>query len=176
MIAHHRAAFLPGSVLDLGSGDGRNALFLARAGFTIIAVDAVEAAITALRLNASEAGLEIETHVADIARFPFAPSYANIVSTLTLHFLPKDEAPMVIARAKECTARGGLNVVSLFTADGPLRPPGSRAFWLEPGELRSYYEGWDVLHLEHRVVETAAKDDRDEPFMQPVDEIVARKP
>jgi tellurite methyltransferase len=176
MVAHKREAFLPGSVLDLGSGDGRNALFLARAGFTVIAVDAVEAAITALRRSASEAGLEIETHVADIARFSFAPSYANVISTLTLHFLPKDEAPVVIARAKESTAQGGLNVVSLFTADGPLRLPGSQAFWLEPGELRSYYAGWDVLHFERRMVATAARDDRGESFTQPVDEIVVRKP
>jgi tellurite methyltransferase len=150
--------------------------FLARAGFTVIAIDAIEVAIAALRRSASEAGLEIETHVADIARLPFAPSYVNVISTLALHFLPKHEATLVIARAKECTAQGGLNVVSLFIADGPLRLPGSQAFWLEPGELRSYNEGWDVLHFERRMATTAARDDRGEPCTQPVDEIVVRKP
>jgi tellurite methyltransferase len=175
-VVQHVEAFLPGSVLDLGAGDGRNALFLARAGFKVIAVDAVEGAITRLRRSASEAGLEVETHVGDIARFSFAPSYANVISTVTLHFLPKDEAPTIIARAKECTAQGGLHAVSLFTADGPLHRPSSHAFWLEPGELRSYYEGWDVLHFERRVVTTAVKDERGQPFAQPLDELVVRKP
>lgn len=46
-----------GFVLDLGAGDGRNALYLARKGFTVKAVDLSEAGIAKLNRLAKEAGL-----------------------------------------------------------------------------------------------------------------------
>src|SRR5829696_3391308 len=45
VVAKHVHELLPGTVLDLGAGDGRNAVFLAERGFRVIAVDVVEAAL-----------------------------------------------------------------------------------------------------------------------------------
>jgi len=42
-VVDHGAELLQGTVLDLGSGDGRIALFLARRGFRVVAVDVVDA-------------------------------------------------------------------------------------------------------------------------------------
>jgi tellurite methyltransferase len=175
-VVAHVDDLMPGTVLDLGAGDGRDALFLARRGFRVVAVDLVDAALAQLRGAASAEGLAIETHVADIGSFPLAATYENVVSTFTLHFLPWQVATDVVARAKERTAPGGCHLLSIFTKDGGLYRPGSPGFWLEPGGLRALYDDWDVLHDGHRIVETVARDEAGKPFRQPTDELVARKP
>jgi tellurite methyltransferase len=117
-VVGHADALLPATVLDLGAGDGRNALFLARRGFRVVAVDLVEAALSTLHRRAADDGLAIETHRADIADFPLVEAYANVVSTVTLHFLAWDDAVELVSRAKEQTAPGGLHLLSLFTRTG----------------------------------------------------------
>lgn len=65
----------PGAqILDVGSGAGRYALPLARAGRRMIALDASESMITALRADAQTEGLEIATHVADWESAEIAPA------------------------------------------------------------------------------------------------------
>jgi len=106
----------------------------------------------------------------------FRITYANVVSTFTLHFLPSAAATDLVARAKERTAPGGCHLLSVFTKDGPLYRAGSTAFWLEPGGLRGFYDDWEVLHEERRIIETVARDDAGNAYRQPTDELVARKP
>jgi tellurite methyltransferase len=175
-VVAHADELLPGTVLDLGSGDGRVALFLARRGFRVVAVDVVGDALAELRRAASEEGLAVETHLADIGAFPLAATYANVVCTFTLHFLQRDVALRLVERAQERTAPGGCHVLALFTKDGPLYRPGSTAFWLEPGGLQALYGDWEVVHDARRIVETVATDESGNPFHQPTDELVVRKP
>lgn len=175
LVVDHIDDFLPGSVLDLGCGDGRNALHLAQRGFAVTAVDIVPAAIDELRREADSRDLAIETHVADVATFPVSRSYANLVCTLTLHFLPRDQAAKLLARVKRHTAQSGLNVVSVYTRDGPLYRPESKAFWLEPGELRGLYDDWEIVYSARRLSQTTTRNETGDPFVQPTDEIVARK-
>lgn len=62
-----RAADLPGGrVLDVAAGGGRNALWLAKRGFTVSAIDISAAAVTMLTRSASSRGLKIAGRVADL--------------------------------------------------------------------------------------------------------------
>src|SRR5947209_5310012 len=74
---------VPGRVLDLGSGDGRNALVLAGKGFEVTAVDVAPLAIANLTRYAARAGLDNVLHgvLADIETFPIDGPYENIIST-----------------------------------------------------------------------------------------------
>ena len=139
------------------------------------AVDVVPAAIDELRREADSRDLAIETHVADVPTFPVSRSYANVVCTLTFHFLPRDQAAKVLARVKRHTPPGGLNVISVYTCDGPMYLPGSEAFWLAPGELRGLYDDWEMVHSGRRISHPTARSETGDPFVQPTDEIVARK-
>ena len=60
------AAEAPAAVLDVACGDGRNALWLARRGFRVTAIDIAPAAIARLRAAADAEGLHIATQVADL--------------------------------------------------------------------------------------------------------------
>jgi SAM-dependent methyltransferase len=61
-------ALSPGRALDLGCGTGDNAVFLARHGFDVTAVDFAPAAIAAARAKADQAGVDVKFLVDDLTR------------------------------------------------------------------------------------------------------------
>jgi SAM-dependent methyltransferase len=60
------AGVLPGPVLDVAAGDGRNALWLARRGDAVTAVDVAPAAIARLQAAADAEGLKLVARAADL--------------------------------------------------------------------------------------------------------------
>src|SRR5689334_10503914 len=69
----------PGRALDLACGAGRNAIYLARLGWRVTAVDSSPAAIARLRERAE--GLPVESRVADLERgeFPIEPHGYDLI-------------------------------------------------------------------------------------------------
>jgi SAM-dependent methyltransferase len=63
-----RAASEPGRALDLGCGTGRDAVYLARQGWSVTAVDAVPQALDAARARAREAGVEVDFRRGDVTQ------------------------------------------------------------------------------------------------------------
>lgn len=61
----------PGKALDLGCGTGTNAITLAQQGWQATGVDFVPKAIYTARQKATEAGLAIDFHVADVTDLGF---------------------------------------------------------------------------------------------------------
>lgn len=59
----------PASILDIGCGTGNHSLLLAERGNTMTGVDLSQSMLQLGRKKASEKGLSIETHVADMAHF-----------------------------------------------------------------------------------------------------------
>jgi cyclopropane fatty-acyl-phospholipid synthase-like methyltransferase len=57
---------LPGRAIDLGCGEGDNAIFLAEYGFQVTAVDFAPSAIAKARAKASDAGVEVDFVIDDI--------------------------------------------------------------------------------------------------------------
>jgi 2-polyprenyl-3-methyl-5-hydroxy-6-metoxy-1,4-benzoquinol methylase len=64
--AAEAAALPPGSALDLGAGEGRNATWLARQGCAVTAVDFSDVALRKARQLAEASGVEIDSVVADV--------------------------------------------------------------------------------------------------------------
>ncbi|MGW4804163.1 class I SAM-dependent methyltransferase [Kitasatospora sp. NPDC004272] len=66
---HAAAVFRPGgTVLELGAGHGRDALFFARSGFTVVAADFSPVGLAQLAERAAAEGLEVRTVVQDVRR------------------------------------------------------------------------------------------------------------
>src|SRR5271169_6812350 len=61
----------PGKALDLASGAGRNALWLAEQGWEVTAVDGAPSAIEILQTRAAERALQIKAVVADLEKGEF---------------------------------------------------------------------------------------------------------
>jgi 2-polyprenyl-3-methyl-5-hydroxy-6-metoxy-1,4-benzoquinol methylase len=104
------AGLSPGSALDLGAGEGRNAIWLAQQGWTATAVDFSDVALAKARQLAEASGVEVDTVVADITTYtPTAGAY-DLVVVIYLH-LPASERTQVHRRAAAALAPGGTLVV-----------------------------------------------------------------
>jgi SAM-dependent methyltransferase len=63
-------ALLPGRALDVGCGSGRDAVYLAKRGWQVTAVDLVPAAIAKARERAAREGADVEWITGDVSDLP----------------------------------------------------------------------------------------------------------
>ncbi|MGT2425635.1 class I SAM-dependent methyltransferase [Amnibacterium kyonggiense] len=103
-IAEQVAGLAPGLAVDVGAGEGRNALRLARLGWRVVATDFSPAAVEGVR--AAAAGLPVEAVEADATTWT-APEPADLAVLCYLQLRPEALAA-AIARAAESLAPGGV--------------------------------------------------------------------
>ena len=77
-----------GRILCLAEGEGRNAVFLARHGFNVVAVDSSTVGLQKAQKLADENGVQITTIVADLAEFTIADSSFDGVISIFCHLPP----------------------------------------------------------------------------------------
>ena len=135
----------PGKALDLGCGQGRNALFLAQHGFEVTAVDQNELALEILQSIVEQEDLEMTVGLYDINSANLKQSYDLIVSTVVLMFLQADRIPAIIRNMQDQTNPGGYNLIvcAMDTEDYPCQVPFS--FTFKEGELADYYNDWELI-------------------------------
>lgn len=119
----------PGRALDLASGEGRNAVWLARMGWRVTAVDFSAVACEKARRLAREHGVEVRVLQADLTDHAPGPASADLVAVLYLH-LPAAQRSAVLARAAQALAPGGVilvvghDLLNLTEGVGGPRDPG----------------------------------------------------
>jgi SAM-dependent methyltransferase len=95
-----------GQALDLGSGPGRNSLWLAAEGWGVTLLDASGVALTQARERAADAGTSIETVHADVLEWkPVHASY-DLVIVANLH-PGQAELSQVLTSAADALVVGG---------------------------------------------------------------------
>ncbi len=116
----------PGRALDLGCGPGRNAIWLAAAGWDVLGVDASEVALAQAQERACQAGVRLKLLKADIRTFQPEEGAFDLVVVANLHPAPGERAAL-FARAAEALAPGGYLFVvghhlDNLGRDGPRDP------------------------------------------------------
>jgi tellurite methyltransferase len=163
-------------VLDLGCGEGRNALFLAECGFKVTAVDISETGIRKLNSLARKRQLEICSEVADMGTYYFRDWFDLIVSHGCLHLVERESWQQLIPRFKAHTNPGGFNVVVVFT--DTLPPPDDlKEFCLglfRESEVFSMYADWEVVLQQSYIIQD--QHPGSPPHIHPINKLVARKP
>ncbi len=72
----------PGHALDLGMGEGRNAIYLAKLGWHVTGVDSAEAGVAKARKRAESLGLKIDALVQNADEFDFGNQRWDLVCLL----------------------------------------------------------------------------------------------
>ncbi len=108
-----------GRALDVATGSGRNALFLAEHDYTVDAVDISDRALRRGQARAEQRGLSIEWLCADVRTYPFPSTTYDVI---TMSFF---DIRQVLPRIKEALRPGGVFVgeVHLRTSDAIDRGP-----------------------------------------------------
>ena len=72
----------PGTALDLGMGQGRNSLFLARQGWHVTGIDISDVAVTQARQQAEKLGVKYTATVADIDHWDFGIDRWDLIASI----------------------------------------------------------------------------------------------
>ncbi|MEO8036719.1 MAG: class I SAM-dependent methyltransferase [Acidobacteriota bacterium] len=105
-------AVRPGRALDLACGAGRNALFLARNGWEVTAVDGSTEAIAIASKRAGRLGLRIATSVLDLEQLPLPFEDAACDLVCIILYLQAS----LFHEAKRLVRPGGAIVIAAKTA------------------------------------------------------------
>lgn len=100
------AGLPPGRALDLGAGEGRNALWLAQQGWRVTAVDFSRTGLAKAERRAHASGLDIRCLHADLREHQPPVQAFDLVLIAFLHPLP-DQRPTIFRRAADAVAPGG---------------------------------------------------------------------
>jgi SAM-dependent methyltransferase len=97
----------PGRALDLGCGEGSDAIWLARRGWSVTAIDISEVALDRARAAAERAGAAVDWICGDALRTAVPPSSFDLVS-MQYPALPKAAGEAAVRAVLDTVRPGGL--------------------------------------------------------------------
>lgn len=134
-------------LLDVGCGEGKDAVFFARNGYDVTAFDLSENGIEKTKKLAECCGVRINAFTADVNEFRLNAKYDIIYSNGVMHYIPPEIRKEIFNNYKEFTAENGINMHSAFVKKSFIGPaPDTEKYtygWLS-GELFMLYHDWHV--------------------------------
>jgi tellurite methyltransferase len=165
----------PLRLLDIGCGEGRNAVFFARNGYRVTAFDSSPKGIEKTKQLAERAGVKIDAFEADINQFQLTENFDILFSTGVLQYVPPALRPELFQNYREFTAPAGLNVFSVFVSKPFIaRAPDAEETaqkWIS-GEILTYYRDWRIEFCTEEIFDCMSSG---VPHQHAVNRIIARK-
>lgn len=129
-----------GSVLEIGSGNGRNLVFLMRNGSfsKAVAIDNDPSAIQEMKKYADIEGIHVEIYQTDAISYlrSCADEFDVVVCDFVLPYLEVEKAVELIELMKSKTRRGGINHIAVYT-DQRIR---------DRRDIKTIFGKWDLTH------------------------------
>lgn len=130
----------PGSAVDLGMGQGRNAIYLAQQGWQITGVDLSDVAVRQANQRARELGLRLNGIVDSLDHFDIGKSRWDLITLFYVHAWYNGTRPASTRRIVRGLRPGGLVVMEGFA--------GKESFMFQPDELPRDFSGLKILRHE----------------------------
>ncbi len=142
-------------VLEVGCGEGQNAIYLAGKGHHVDAFDLSEYGIAKLKHRCELSNVQVNAFTADLTTYQFERYYDMITCFGTLHFVDKNEWKKFIKNAKEYTNMGGIHIIQIFTDVVPASEDiAPFAIGLaKDEEIKELYTDWEILQFKSYVFE-----------------------
>jgi len=129
-----------GRALDIATGKGRNALFLAQRGFSVEAMDISEVAVAEARKRADERGLSIGFRQADLEKVELPETAYELI--LSFNYLDR----LLIPKIKNALKLGGHIIFETYLIDQRvLGHPRNPAYLLGHNELLDLFRDFRIL-------------------------------
>jgi SAM-dependent methyltransferase len=168
-----------GRALELGCGEGADAIWLARQGWQVLATDIANAGLRKAALHAAEAGVgeSIRWERHDLAESFPAGEFA-LVGSAYLHSMVEIPREAILRRSAQAVAPGGhLYVIGHAGPPAHAQPGHRHAFALpsaaEVVEQLALGDGWTILAADDVDVEMPAPDGS--PSSRPDSIVLARR-
>lgn len=135
-------AMPPGRALDMGSGNGTKAIFMATHGWRVTGVEAVPIAIAESRRRAANAGVSIDFREGDVTMLEelnLEKGYSLIFDFGCYHGLNSSQRDSYVRGVNTVAADDARLLLMAFTRSSP---PVATA--VTEAELRSRFRGWSL--------------------------------
>lgn len=162
-------------LLDIGSGEGRDAIYFAKYGFQVDALEISTPGIEKIRQYSQSSGYEVNILHANMIGYEFTASYDVIYSHGSLQFLPLDQRQNHFDKYKRRTNIGGLNAHLIFVEKPFIKvaPDWEKdEFFYLSGDLARYYHDWKIIQCGEQIIDCNSANI---PHQHAVSYIIARK-
>lgn len=150
-------------VLDIGAGQGRNALFLARQGYQVDAIDPSKVGLKSITDTADKEQLSVTTHLTGFESFtPGSAPFSAILLFGIVQVLSYDDIGLLLRKTYEWCMTGGLVFLTAFTTDDPsyeristkrkrvsrhsfIGEDGHYLTYLEAGEAKQLFKQYSII-------------------------------
>ncbi len=150
-------------VLDIGVGQGRNALPLAQRGCKVVGIDPSAKALEQTSALAAQAGAELELHQCGVLDFAPEGHFDAVLCFGLMQIMPRGECASLVHRILQWTRHGSVMMLSAWHVDDPSydrisdewervalhsfrSPAGEYRTYLARGVIRNLFRGWKTIH------------------------------
>jgi tellurite methyltransferase len=132
-------------LLDIGCGEGKDAVFFARNGYDVTAFDVSDAGIDKTKRLAEKVGVHVNVFKADILDYRLDTHFDIIFSSGVLHYIKTEFRKEIFENYKQYTNPNGLHIFNVFVNKPFIAPPPEKepnAYKWYSGELLTHYHDW----------------------------------
>jgi SAM-dependent methyltransferase len=138
----------PGKALDVGMGQGRNALWLAQHGWDVTGFDPAERAVALARANATKLGVKLTTEIKGYEEFNFGQDRWDLI---LLSYVGGREMNEVVTRSLR---PGGIVILEAFHRDAAKATPIGPAVVFDSAEVPTLFRSLRVVRYEEPLAST----------------------
>jgi tellurite methyltransferase len=133
-----------GPAVDLACGRGDNGLFLAAKGIPVILIDGSEDRLATARHFANKSGIRVDIRLLNLEQARVNPLEGITAGgMLVFRYLHRPLIPAI----RQSIQAGGVLMYETFTREqSRLGKPRNPDFLLQPGELKLWFQDWNILH------------------------------
>jgi tellurite methyltransferase len=137
----------PLRLLDIGCGEGRNAIFFARNGYAVDAIDISGKGVEKTKRHAEAVGVRVNVFEGNVNTYRLTEKYDVLYSTAVFQCIPPADRAEIFENYKRFTTPKGIHAFSVFVRK-PFIPPAPDGDpnsnpW-KSGELLTYYHDWRI--------------------------------
>ena len=143
-------------VLDIGCGEGKDAVYMAEKGYDVSAFDLTENGIRKTIALAQTKDVKINAYVDDINTFDLSKQYDIIYSTGTVQYLFDENKEEFFKKLEKITKPDGIVFINVFVEKSFLELPPDwdmeEKMW-KSGELFTYFADWKFERIDEVIFE-----------------------
>jgi len=136
----------PLKLLDVGCGEGKDAVFFARCGYDVSAFDISEAGLEKVRRLADKARVPIRVFRANLLDYRITEMYDIIYSSGVLHYIKPELRTEIMDNYKTHVNDNGLVAMNVFVKKPFIAPPpedeAHHSYLWKSGELLANFSDW----------------------------------
>ena len=144
----------PLRLLDIGCGEGKDAVFFARCGYEVSAFDISEAGIEKTKRLADRARVHVRAFRANLWDYRLDRDYDILHSSGVLHYTKPELRDEIMANYKAHVSKGGLVAFHVFVDKPFIIPPPEKedhAHLWKSGALFTYFHDWYIAQCDEYV-------------------------